>query len=336
MKKEVISLTIAAALVLCGCANAPISESEKPADEPITSEDVQQTPSEDTQTPAANDEQTASETPSEPATEPGRKDGERFEAVIIMEGMEETVQYEHIRNEAIGIEMDYDYESFVRQLKPNRERFISDWDNTENPENYLEVTYNSKDANNVAASISEELSKEYELNSENITLEGAGECIRIGASEVKGGGFLPDMLQMVYVIPTSDGCRIARAHYTIEGAEGFGRRFAYMVNTLSVIDRTGTSELTDEQAVAAIQKYCYSTNPELEDKMKSEEYPIYWDVSSSDEQEIVVVYRSYTGSINRYYIDRSTGETYVTEFVPGIIEEEQRTDETLNVWDYVD
>ncbi|MBQ4427297.1 MAG: hypothetical protein II881_06045 [Oscillospiraceae bacterium] len=336
MKKEIISLTIAAALVLGGCANAPISESEKPADEPITSEDVQQTPSENTQTSAANDEQTASETPSEPATEPGRKDGERFEAVIIMEGMEETVQYEHIRNEAIGIEMDYDYELFVRQSKPHRERFISDWDDPENPENYLEVTYNSKDADTAAASISEELSKEYELITENFTLEGAGECIRIGASEVKGGGYMPDMLQMVYVIPASDGCRIAWAHYAIEGAEGFGRRFAYMVNTLSVIDRIGTSELTDEQAVAAIQKYCYSTNPELEDKVKAEEYPIYWDVSSSDEQEIVVVYRSYTGSINRYYIDRSTGETYVTEFVPGIMEKEQRTDETLNVWDYVD
>ena len=43
-----------------------------------------------------------------------------------------------------------------------------------------------------------------------------------------------------------------------------------------------------------------------------------------------------SGNSNRYYIDRSTGETYVTEFVPCIIEEEQHTDETLNVWDYVD
>ena len=334
MKKVVISLTIAAALALGGCANALTTEIKTPGDEPAASEDMQQAPVEDTQKPVENSEPTA---PSEtPAAEPSRQDGERFETVIILEGMEETVQYEHVRNEAIGIEMDYDYESFVRQSKPHRERFISGWDDPENPENYLEVTYSSKDTDTVAASISEELSKEYELITENFTLEGAGECIRIDASEVKGGGFSPDMLQMVYVIPASDGCRIAWAHYAIEGAEGFGRRFAYMVNTLSAIKRTGTNELTDEQAVAAIQKYCYSANPELEDKVKAEEYPIYWDVSSSDEQEIVVLYRSYTGSINRYYIDRSTGETYVTEFVPGIIEEEQRTDETLNVWDYVD
>lgn len=335
MRKEVIILTLVAALVLGGCGKVSTTESETPADEPAAAENVQ-TPVEDTQTPAVEDGQAAPSETSEPVAETSRQDGERFEAVIIMEGMEETVQYEHIRNENIGIEMDYDYESFVRQSGSNRERFISDWDDPENPENYLEVTYNAKDADTVAASISEELSKEYELITENFTLEGAGECIRIGASEVKGGGYMPDKLQMVYVIPASDGCRVAWEHYEIEGAEGFGRRFSYMVHTLSVIDRTGTSELTEEQAVAAIQKYCYSTNPELEDMVKAEEYPIYWDISSSDESEIVVVYRSYTGSINRYYIDRSTGETYVTEFVPGITEEEQRTEESLNVWEYVD
>ena len=100
---------------------------------------------------------------------------------------------------------------------------------------------------------------------------------------------------------------------------------------------TGASKtLSDEQAVAAIQKYCYSANPELEDMVESGEDTIYWELSSSDEQEIVVVYRSYTGSVNYYYIERSTGETYVTEFVPGISEEEERTDESFNVWDYAD
>ena len=48
----------------------------------------------------------------------GKKDGERFEDVIILEGMEETVRYEHVRNDTIGIEMDYDYESFVRKSEP--------------------------------------------------------------------------------------------------------------------------------------------------------------------------------------------------------------------------
>ena len=38
----------------------------------------------------------------------------------------------------------------------------------------------------------------------------------------------------------------------------------------------------------------------------------------------------------RYYVNPSTGETYVTELVPGIIDEEQKTDETFNVRDYLD
>ena len=36
----------------------------------------------------------------------------------------------------------------------------------------------------------------------------------------------------------------------------------------------------------------------------------------------------------RYYIDPTSGETYSTELVPGIIDEEQRTGESLNVKDY--
>ena len=32
------------------------------------------------------------------------------------------------------------------------------------------------------------------------------------------------------------GSRILTAHYAFEAAEGFGRRFAYLANTLTVID----------------------------------------------------------------------------------------------------
>ena len=40
---------------------------------------------------------------------------------------------------------------------------------------------------------------------------------------------------MVYIIPAPDGCRVATAHYSFESAEGFGRRFSYIVNTLTII-----------------------------------------------------------------------------------------------------
>lgn len=98
----------------------------------------------------------------------------------------------------------------------------------------------------------------------------------------------------------------------------------------------GKKDITDDQAVSAIQKYCYAEIPGLEDYVKAEEYPVYWEVESSDEKEIVVLFRSYTGSLTRYYIDRASGETTVTEFVPGIMTEEEPSEESLNVRDYMD
>ncbi len=78
-------------------------------------------------------------------------------------------------------------------------------------------------------------------------LDHAGSCIRIGASETKSGGTMPELLQMVYIIPASDGCRIAWEHYRIEGAEGFGRRFSYIVRTLVVTERQAGEPLTADQ-----------------------------------------------------------------------------------------
>ena len=95
-------------------------------------------------------------------------------------------------------------------------------------------------------------------------------------------------------------------------------------------------EITDEQAISAIKNYCYNNQPDLKEIEESGDYEIYWDVVSSDEKEIVVLYRSYTGAQVRYYIDPVKGEVYVTEFVPGITDEEEKTDESFNVRDYLD
>ncbi len=166
----------------------------------------------------------------------GRADSARFEDVIMVEGMEETVQYEHIRNDAIGIEMDYDYERFERRSEPDRECFVSQYDNTDRPENYLEIQFIAADADSVVASFSSSLSGDYDLTVEAFTLNGAGSCKRIDASEAKGGKGTPDLLQTVYVLPAANGCVVATAHYTIEGAEGFGVRFSNMMHTLTLVN----------------------------------------------------------------------------------------------------
>ncbi len=90
-----------------------------------------------------------------------------------------------------------------------------------------------------------------------------------------------------------------------------------------------SEEMSDQQILDIIIKYCYDSNPDLKDIVDAGEYPVYWDIASSDENEIVIIFRSYTGAQNRYYIDRNTGDTYITEFVPAIMEAEERTDEIL-------
>lgn len=95
-------------------------------------------------------------------------------------------------------------------------------------------------------------------------------------------------------------------------------------------------EITEDNALAAIRKYVEINQPDLADMEDSGNYTIYFEVESSDENQIVVLYRSYTAAQTRYYIDRLTGDVYVTELVPGIIDEETRNDETFNIRDYID
>ena len=229
MKKltKIIAMTALAALLLMmlgGCSSEQ-EDKTKPAE--LITPDVIEFLSAPAEEPVA-----------EPAQDNGtqRQDGERFEGVIILEGMEETVRYEHVRNNTVGFEMDYDYENFVRQNETVHERFVSHYDNPAAPQNYLEVIYQAQDAETVADSVGNELSQKYDITREPYTLEHAGSCIRIDASATKDG-HTPDLLQAVYIIPSGSGCLVAAAHYSFESAEGFGRRFASMLDTLTVLSR---------------------------------------------------------------------------------------------------
>ena len=168
----------------------------------------------------------------EPAV-PGRADGERFEQTILLEGMEETVGYEHVRNEALGFELDYEYESLDRYREEERERFLSVYETPDDPWNYLEIRRDTGNAELVASAVSAALAGYFgTVETDAVTLDGAGACLRIEAS---GGRENATALQTVYVIPAPDGCLVAAVHCTYESAEGFGARFANSVNTRSVI-----------------------------------------------------------------------------------------------------
>lgn len=322
MKRVLLLCISVAALLLaaCGMLNKTPEAAPQPTAAVLTPapETAQPTPIVPTPTPA-----------------PVRQDGERFDAVIMLEGMEETVHYEHLKNETLGFEMDYDYESFVRQREADRETFISVYDKPDNPENFLEITAVPQDADAVAAFVSEALSREFDLTNVTRTLARAGECVRIEASVIKGTNRMAPQLQAVYIIPSGDGCLLATTHAAIEASEGFWRRFDYMLNTLSLLARDESQALTDEQALAAVRLLCMAENPELEGIVNSGEYPVYWEITAGDAESVVVLYRSYTGAQLRYYIDRQTGDAHVTEFVPGITPEEQSTGETVNIRAYL-
>ncbi len=164
----------------------------------------------------------------------GRKDGERFESVIMLEGMEETVKYEHAINNEIGIEIDFDYESLARKSESDKESFVSIYDDSSNPDNYLELAYRAEGSDSVIASISEELSKEYEISQGTLELANAGACTVIDTMGASSGGKMPGKLMTVYISPSGDGSLVGTAHYTMESAEGFGHLFADMMNTLVV------------------------------------------------------------------------------------------------------
>ena len=161
--------------------------------------------------------------------------GEHFEGTVPLEGTEQTVHYEAIRNDALGFEMGYDYENFVRQSEADCERFISVWDNPDNPEIYLEITHSSDDAETTAASVAETLSAQYNVSRWEYTLDRAGDCIDLRGELDKEGQMSIWELQMVYIIPADDGCFVAWGHYTQESAEGCGARFRGMMHTFAVL-----------------------------------------------------------------------------------------------------
>ena len=323
--------------MLTGCNGSDVTpEPDKPAvtlDPADTTEPIATTAPESPDEPEETPED-PKEDVTEPVTEGGRKDGERFEDTIMLEGMEETVKYEHVKNEAIGFEMDYDYESLSRSKDAGVERFVSMYDNAASPENYLEVTFSPEDSDTAVAAVKEKLAAKYDITTKVIKLDNAGDCTQIDALQAKGGGIASQM-QTVYIIPASDGCRIATAHFSFEAAEGFGRRFAEIVNTMTVIDRTADSRLSDDEVYYAIVDYCHDNYPDLDEIIEAGEYPVYWSIESTGDKEVVILFRSYTGAQVRYYVDPYSGDTYVTEYVPAITTEEEKSETTLNVRYYL-
>ena len=230
MKKRILTLMILAAMALSfvGCGSVSAAQTQTDAEKAQDVPEIQSAAEDDGQI-------IVSETTE---AESGRQDGERFSATILLEGMEETVNYEHVKNTALGFELDYEYESLERRGDGESESFVSRMDDPQDPWNYLEIRYDTGNAELVTDALKATLSGAYDtVSDEEWTLENAGYCLRILASGAKEGTTPAGSLQTVYVIPAGNGCLVAAAHCTYESAEGFGGRFHAMMNTLTVIER---------------------------------------------------------------------------------------------------
>ena len=96
----VLSVVLAVALLLTVFSACGKKAESDQAGSASTTESATPAPTA-TPTPSVSPTPTAEPSSASPAAA-GRKDGERFESVITIEGMEETVHYEHIRNESIA------------------------------------------------------------------------------------------------------------------------------------------------------------------------------------------------------------------------------------------
>ena len=234
MTKAIAMLVLASVLMLMLSSCGSAQDTTAAPTDPIMIDTVPQAAPDSESSPAA--ESSLPETA--PAVESGsytpRQDGERFEDVIILEGIEETVKYEHVKNETLGIELDYDYENFERRSSSSGECFVSRYDNADSPENYLELSYSDEDADAAADSIAASLSQNYEVVKGTRMLNKAGACTSLDASSPKDNQ-TPDQMQAGYIIPLGKGCIIATMHYGFEAAEGFGSRFSAIMNTLEII-----------------------------------------------------------------------------------------------------
>ena len=100
-------------------------------------------------------------------------------------------------------------------------------------------------------------------------------------------------------------------------------------------DRTASAVstvITAEMAYEGVNKYCHSEY----DWQPAEEDPSIMNVAMGDEteSEYKVIFRSYTGALTYFYVDKTSGKTRMVVYVPMLdIEEEAGT---IDLFDYLE
>ena len=92
------------------------------------------------------------------------------------------------------------------------------------------------------------------------------------------------------------------------------------------------AEVTAEMAYEGVNNYCHSEY----DWSVAEDNPSMMSVTMGDETdtEYRVIFRSYTGALVNFYVDKSSGKTRMVESVPTL--DVDSVAGTINLFDYLD
>ena len=90
--------------------------------------------------------------------------------------------------------------------------------------------------------------------------------------------------------------------------------------------------ITAEMAYEGVNNYCHSQY----DWSRAEENPdvMYVAMGDSTESEYKVIFRSYTGAIVNFYVDKASGKTRMVESVPAL--DVDTITGTIDLFDYLD
>ena len=106
----------------------------------------------------------------------------------------------------------------------------------------------------------------------------------------------------------------------------------YTPVTTDITDTTAAqNEISEEMAYDGVYNYCHSTY----DWSIAEDNPdiMYLKMGEETDSEYQVIFRSYTGTFVYFHVDKSSGTTRLTEYVPNLgIEEDAGT---INLYDYL-
>ena len=96
-------------------------------------------------------------------------------------------------------------------------------------------------------------------------------------------------------------------------------------------DNASSSKITAEMAFEGVSNYCHSAY----DWSAAEENPDIMGLEMGEETDSAyhVVFRSYTGALVNFYVDKTSGTTRMVEFVPALDRQEEAG--VMNLFEYL-